>query len=353
MSRHIGSRVSLSAVAAVLMAAVGSASALTITSNYIAAGQEFPEYGGYAGPAPVNSGGAGDLIDVFNAAADWWELAILDDWSLDIEYGWSPLSGSTLAVTTQYVHPQPPTIGKITFDDDGSSDWYLDPLPYDSAEYTTYTEYSDDLGGGEVNTGRTYTAPTGEAVGLVDLFSTALHEIGHLLGFSGSWPGNKIRIQSPLPYAGTVVPTTGSHINIETALMCPYTTTNIRHFGSEVDILAAAQAAGWTTIDLDAAFPVLDGDLSGDGFVGQADLDIILSLWGQTVLAGSVGDPSGDGFVGQADLDTVLSWWGYGTSPMVGQGQDVYVPEPSMVAIVLAGAAAACLRRRRRGGAFT
>jgi hypothetical protein len=59
--------------------------------------------------------------------------------------------------------------------------------------------------------------------------------------------------------------------------------------------------------------PSLAGDRSGDGFVGQADLDIVLGAWGQHVAALSAPDPSGDGFVGQADLDIVLGQWGQGT----------------------------------------
>jgi len=63
------------------------------------------------------------------------------------------------------------------------------------------------------------------------------------------------------------------------------------------------------------------GDLSGpsgvpDGFVGQADLDIILDAWGDSVPPGDpradITGPQGvpDGFVGQADLDVVLDDWG-------------------------------------------
>jgi len=55
------------------------------------------------------------------------------------------------------------------------------------------------------------------------------------------------------------------------------------------------------------------GDISGDGFVGQDDLDLILGSWGNTVGAGSQADPSADGFVGQSDLDIVLDNWGAGS----------------------------------------
>jgi hypothetical protein len=88
-------------------------------------------------------------------------------------------------------------------------------------------------------------------------------------------------------------------------------------------------AAASTTIDI-PSHPVAitatyaatnqPGDLSGDGFVGQADLDIVLANWG---CGGEGGEPlldaradaSGDGFVGQADLDIVLAHWGQGTLP--------------------------------------
>ena len=57
------------------------------------------------------------------------------------------------------------------------------------------------------------------------------------------------------------------------------------------------------------------GDLNEDDFIGQGDLDIILSCWGQYVAPGHPADPSGDGFVGQDDLDILLATWGNGTQP--------------------------------------
>jgi hypothetical protein len=61
---------------------------------------------------------------------------------------------------------------------------------------------------------------------------------------------------------------------------------------------------------------VLEGDTSGDAFVGQADLDIVLSSWGQHVPPGDRrADLNGDNFIGQADLDAVLSHWGQSAMP--------------------------------------
>lgn len=60
------------------------------------------------------------------------------------------------------------------------------------------------------------------------------------------------------------------------------------------------------------------GDLNDDGFVGIADLNIVLGNWNQNVTAGvwAEGDPSGDGFVGIADLNEVLGNWNGGTPPL-------------------------------------
>ena len=339
--------------AAWLLAAAGGAAALTITRTYVGPGQVFPEFGGTAGGAPSNAVGGGNLIDVFNAAADWWELAIGDTHSVEVMFGWEPLGGSTLAVTTQYISPQPPLIGMTVFDNDTSSNYYLDALPRDNREYAAYAEHSADLGGGVVNTGREYTSPSGPAAGNVDLFSVVMHEIGHLLGLNGLWSGHSVRITSPLPYAGSRVPVTNDgHLNISTALMYPYISTDVRRVTSAVDILVGAEVAGFVDVDLSPAFPfVLYGDVSGDGFVGQGDLNIVLKEWGQHApLSDPRADVTGDGFVGQGDLNAVLSYWGESAPPQ-GAGS-VPAPEPGTLVLLLAGLLAIPTRRllNTRGG---
>ncbi|MDZ4821697.1 MAG: PEP-CTERM sorting domain-containing protein [Planctomycetota bacterium] len=87
-------------------------------------------------------------------------------------------------------------------------------------------------------------------------------------------------------------------------------------------------------------------DLNGDGFVGQDDLNLILSNWGDSVPSGDPlqGDPSDDGFVGQDDLNLVLGSWGKGT-PLVSA-----VPEPTSLALFAIGAIGglALIARRRK-----
>ena len=76
---------------------------------------------------------------------------------------------------------------------------------------------------------------------------------------------------------------------------------------------------------LSAPLPLI-GDLNGDGYVGQDDLNIVLGNWGQNVPPGNrlLGDSSGDGFVGQNDLNHVLGDWGQEAT-----GGLAAIPEPA------------------------
>ncbi|MEM9420383.1 MAG: PEP-CTERM sorting domain-containing protein [Planctomycetota bacterium] len=87
---------------------------------------------------------------------------------------------------------------------------------------------------------------------------------------------------------------------------------------------------------------VVAGDLTGDGFVGVEDLDLVLANWGQSVTLGNwtQGDANGDGVVDGADLNAVLPHFGAGNPSSS-------VPEPASAALLLVLGTALTARRRR------
>ena len=88
-----------------------TASALTINRNFT------------GGITPITTAGGGSITDVFNIAADWWEASILDSLTLNIDFGWSDLSGSTLATASTF-DSIPISNGTVQFDNTGTN-WFL------------------------------------------------------------------------------------------------------------------------------------------------------------------------------------------------------------------------------------
>lgn len=96
---------------------------------------------------------------------------------------------------------------------------------------------------------------------------------------------------------------------------------------------------------IDYIVPLL-GDLDADGFVGIADLNIVLSAWNQAVPPGDpLADPSGDGFVGIDDLNLILGNWNAGSPPS--SGATTNIPEPA-TSLIFTALAAVHLRRSTR-----
>ena len=121
----------------------------------------------------------------------------------------------------------------------------------------------------------------------------------------------------------------------------------------------ASDGTTWDNVTITTGvIPELAGDLNGDGFVGQDDLNIVLGDWGNMPPGDPRADPSGDGFVGQDDLNPVLADWGQGTPPVTLAGSSLSaaaVPEPQsllLAVIAIAGALPFCRiqRHRARGG---
>jgi hypothetical protein len=98
------------------------------------------------------------------------------------------------------------------------------------------------------------------------------------------------------------------------------------------------------TVTLQTTLP---GDLDGDGFVGIADLNLVLGNWNLNVPPGDpLADPSGDGFVGIADLNVVLGNWNGDFPPATGAAA---IPEPGMVGLIGLGVATLARQRTRWG----
>jgi len=280
--QRCGFTASLLSCTVIALTAATPAQALTIVRNFI---------GG--NPAPQTAGG-GNLIDIFNAAADYWEAAIQDDYQLTLNYAWAARSGNILATySPQRSNPSAPfrnREGLIRFDNDSTFKWFADPTPRESSEYLDFSTASRDLSNGnpgvsDINVERRWVSPSGAAVGRYDLFNVALHEIGHGLNILSSNRGfaqetaldGDIDLTGTSPFAGSSIPTTpigGGHLNLHEAVMYPFISSGQRRLLTEADILASAQVSGFTDLDLN---PQLGGNPPNQA-VPEGDLGLALLL---------------------------------------------------------------------------
>ncbi len=271
VTRGMGGPIFLSAFLSVILVVTAPAKSITINLTFDSVTSDSPSFDT-----------TGTLLQpIMQAAASFWEDIIEDTWTIDIEYYYDDLPGGILALHNNLDGGlvAKPTTARVRFDTQlGGSErlWYFDQTPTDHSEYDLQQVLYGDLnaanqsGGAsawfngappsqlEVGyRGSTVVGAPADAVNGFDLFSSALHEIGHAVGLTGNVASPETSDGdydvNPVFVSGAVmgIVDSNNHLATATALMCSGCgATNVRRMLTATDVFAAAAASGWTQIDL-------------------------------------------------------------------------------------------------------
>lgn len=229
------------------------------------------------GTPPTNSIGTGCLSNTMYCAKRVWESAIRDQHTVTLYYGWAEVGGGQHSLITQMGTPNREVVGAIFFNNDSDpthQSWHIDstPLTWNDFTNTTYSQKVINLGiGGPINASRCYRWDVSPNTAQLDLFTIALHEIGHALGMS--YGNNSFMFEcadgdidvTSGPFWGMTIPMQSnfygvvSHIAYvsDRTLMAGSFAPGERALPSVLDIVAIAQLSQFKELNLDLK-PVLE-----------------------------------------------------------------------------------------------
>jgi PEP-CTERM motif len=241
--------------AALALVAAAPTQALDIQVSFATSGQFSALAAGtrFVGAFGSSLSGGGSFASVVQAAAGTWESLLQDERTVNITFGWGSLGSSTVA----HALVGGDSVNEIVFN--RALTHYADPTPLDSDEFGGFAQHQADLGGGLVYTSRGYTSGPGR-----DLYTTALHEIGHVLGNPFNAPqgaGAASFVVASGPFAGTSLAcddTLCTHLEQAGTLMNPVGGADLyrRTLVSGADLLYVATDGGYTQFNRALVGPV-------------------------------------------------------------------------------------------------
>jgi hypothetical protein len=175
---------------------------------------------------PEDLAGGGTLQQLFATAAEDWERAFRgsrQSWVVHLDYTWEAMASNSgqHILLQQGGQPSREKWGLIKFNT--LQPWFADPNPRHSTAYAEpeerFAPIESRRGLVNLNVARVSLQPRGDAVGRFDLYTIALHEIGHALGLDEKNSQYHLQLRSgglpiriPGPYNGSIIPISGDHI---------------------------------------------------------------------------------------------------------------------------------------------